>query len=930
MISNSKNRLFEKLRKKRSLTVSAASTVSPYFQLSFLNNQAYLKIVDAEGNDLEIEHHGFSGYTRKIIKAVNYICQKKNFNLNWEQFGKNHIDLFENEFLLWYLKNSDRFIDENSNPIRFQKEQSRLIILIEGETQLECKLLIESNGQTIRDFQFINETHLFANSKICRILPVGEEFSLLHSFETMLFPAELGRYLSLLYSYFENITVQYKDYHVVNGPARRTTPALLIEKVDADNSLYLKICNVLPGFEPDFLEEYDLCKVAILSELGKHIQICDVVYENLYPICRKIETALNKLSSYLKSSGPKEADYFVEDNLFIMSESLAEQLIRRDLPEMISRFTIFGSEKLKSYKVRVVVPELSLSLVSGIDYIEAEASLNIEGEVFSLFEALYQYRKNSYIQLGDGTHALFNPEYVQKLERLFQRKQKKIEVSFFDLPLVKELTGEIRESDSLLNSWEFFSGFNRINETPTPLPEIKAVMRPYQLEGYKWLKYLKKYSLGGCLADDMGLGKTLQAIALLTSIYPQEDTPSLIIIPKSLIFNWQHEIDKFSPDLKYYTYYGHDKNLEEAKKNNVIITTYGMVRNNIQSLAKELFCYVILDESQTIKNIKSQVTRAVISLRSKYRLTLSGTPIENNLGELYSLFRFLNPAMFGSLERFYRNYLFPIQNNGNQDVARELKKKIYPFIMRRLKSDVLHDLPEKIEQILYVEMSSEQKRFYEQRRAFFYESIRGQIADEGIERSQFFVLQAITELRQIASIPEIKSEGLITSPKRKMLLDNMLDSIANGHKILLFANFLGVLDYLAQDLQKNGIDYEVMTGATRNREAAVARFQKEPDCRIFLMTLKTGGQGLNLTAADMVFIYDPWWNIAAENQAVDRSHRIGQDKTVFSYKLITKGTIEEKMLALQAKKSAIFDNIISSDHLAQKFLDEETVNFFLG
>jgi SNF2 family DNA or RNA helicase len=286
--------------------------------------------------------------------------------------------------------------------------------------------------------------------------------------------------------------------------------------------------------------------------------------------------------------------------------------------------------------------------------------------------------------------------------------------------------------------------------------------------------------------------------------------------------------------------------------------------------------------------------------------------------------------MFGGFENFSRRYLLPIQQNANTAVTKELKSKIHPFILRRLKKDVLKDLPEKIEQVLYVEMSEEQQKFYEQRRVFYYNSIMDHISEDGFSQSKFFILQAITVLRQIASIPEIKSDDQIRSPKRDMLLEYLMDSISNGHKILLFSNFLSVLDYLASDLNGFGIDYETMTGATKNRMIPVKRFKEDPNCKVFLMTLKTGGQGLNLTEADTVFIYDPWWNIAAENQSIDRSHRIGQDKTVFSYKLIAKGTIEEKILQLQTRKRALFETIISNDSISDQLLSEEEIDFILG
>jgi SNF2 family DNA or RNA helicase len=338
----------------------------------------------------------------------------------------------------------------------------------------------------------------------------------------------------------------------------------------------------------------------------------------------------------------------------------------------------------------------------------------------------------------------------------------------------------------------------------------------------------------------------------------------------------------------------------------------------------------VLDESQNIKNLNSQSTKAVMLLNSEHRLALSGTPIENNLGELYSLFRFLNPSMFGSVERFNKYYGTPIQKENDKAALNELKKKIYPFILRRLKKDVLKDLPDKTEQILYVDMSPEQKTFYEERRKFFYNTVKTQIKENGIAKSQFSILQSLSELRQIASIPESKSDNNIISPKREILMESIVDATANNHKVLVFANYLHALDCISQELNTNGIDYLLMTGATRDRKSLVEKFQNDDTCKVFLMTLKTGGIGLNLTAADYIFIFDPWWNIAAENQAIDRSHRIGQDKKVFSYKLITRGTIEEKILELQHIKKELFDNLISSDGASIKSLDEKDVEFILG
>ncbi|MDQ6843207.1 MAG: DEAD/DEAH box helicase, partial [Bacteroidota bacterium] len=301
-----------------------------------------------------------------------------------------------------------------------------------------------------------------------------------------------------------------------------------------------------------------------------------------------------------------------------------------------------------------------------------------------------------------------------------------------------------------------------------------------------------------------------------------------------------------------------------------------------------------------------------------------------NLSELYALFRFLNPAMFGSADSFNQNYLNPIQKHDDKNAVQELKRKIYPFILRRLKKDVLKELPDKIEQTLYVEMSDTQARYYEQRRLFYKESIEQQVAMKGIQQAQFFIFQAMNELRQIASVPESQTENRIHSPKLEILIEQLEDAIANKHKILVFANYLLAVELIGEELDKRGIDFVTMTGSTRNRQELVERFQNDADCKVFILTLKTGGTGLNLTAADMVFIFDPWWNKAAENQAIDRTHRIGQDKKVMSYKLITMNTIEEKILKLQEVKSALFENIISADSSSLKALSEDDIKFILG
>lgn len=316
-------------------------------------------------------------------------------------------------------------------------------------------------------------------------------------------------------------------------------------------------------------------------------------------------------------------------------------------------------------------------------------------------------------------------------------------------------------------------------------------------------------------------------------------------------------------------------------------------------------------------------------LNGKYRLALSGTPIENNLGELYSLFRFLNPAMFGTLEEFNNYYGNPIQRDNDQEAIEELKRKIYPFILRRVKKEVLKDLPEKIEKTLFIEMNNEQRKLYEERRSYYYKMIHSQIKEQGIGKTQFFILQALNELRQITSCPEVKN-SLVNSSKREVLINNIKDAVENDHKVLVFTNYITSIENICKDLDDYGIKYLSMTGATKDRQGLVNKFQKDKKYKVFVMTLKTGGVGLNLTAADTIFIYDPWWNKTVENQAVDRAYRLGQDRTVFSYKLILKDTIEEKILKLQESKSQLLDNLIADEGASIKTLTEKDIEFILG
>jgi len=489
---------------------------------------------------------------------------------------------------------------------------------------------------------------------------------------------------------------------------------------------------------------------------------------------------------------------------------------------------------------------------------------------------------------------------------------------------------EQMKGEAFVRHRQVFEGFNQLESQRMRFTLVNAQLRGYQQNGVKWINYLYENNLGGCLADDMGLGKTLQAIAMLARIYPKVKEPTLIIMPRSLLFNWQNELQRFAPQLCTYTYYGMQRDMNQALICQLILTTYAVVRNDIETFSKQKFHYVILDESQNIKNFSSQTTQAVMLLHAKHRLALSGTPIENNLTELYSLFRFLNPAMFGSIEDFNAHYTYPIQRDNDKEAMQALRRKIYPFMLRRLKKDVLKELPDRIEQTLYVEMEKNHADYYEERRKFYYQHVKRTIDNEGIQKSQFVMFQALNELRRIASVPESMSNGDITSPKMNTLMDMLSDAVSNGHKVVVFFNYIAGIELVSEKLDESGIDFACMTGSTHDRKGVVERFQNDPKCKILLMTLKTGGVGLNLTAADTVFIFEPWWNKAAEEQAINRLHRFGQKAKVLCYSLITQNTIEEKIRLLQQQKAELFAGLIGNDASSTKHLTEEDIQFILS
>ena len=882
----------------------------------------YLALYDSEKNLIS----SYSNLNQNDINNyIENLENEKEFFISWEE-EKNSDYLKLDEKLISYLLGKDNFVNDDFEIIE-KKEVKNIALFIRDNKEIEDRLdiYIEINDNLLTKNNIVGN-YIYSQGTFYKVdIEEDTQFPLLDLFQKI-DKYELESYATLILKNYKNIDLKYEDYETVLSEERNAIPQIIIEKISFDNSLYIKINSIISTMDYEFFTKNKIETVLIVNELEKKLEISKINLENLSSDMFEIVKVLTKLQ---KTIGLKSSYYIDNENFIILNEELAKEFVKKELLQLTGKYSIIGTDRLRKYNIKAVRPKLSGKFSYNLDYFEGEVEVEIEGEKFSIQQLLNNYKKDEYIILSDGTNALINREYIEKLQRVFKEEDgNKIKVSFFDMPIVQDMIDEKAFENDFMGSKDFFEGINELPKEEVEYPKLNATLRDYQKYGYKWLKYLTDNNLGACLADDMGLGKTLQAIALLSNLHEEKKKKSMVIMPKSLIYNWENEIKKFAPKLKVGVYYGINRDFSSLKKVDVILTTYGTIRNDIENLLEHKFDLLILDESQNIKNINSQTTKAVLLLNAKKRVALSGTPIENNLLELYSLFRFLNPEMFGSVQRFTNSYILPIQKYSDTSTIEELKKKIYPFLLRRVKKEVLEDLPDKIEKLVYVDMNDEHRRFYEERRKYYYSLLEKNTSSQG-NFDKFFVLQAINELRHIVSSPELETKKIISS-KKEVLIENVIEAIENNHKVLVFVNYLSSIESICDSLKENKIKYLKMTGQTKDRQNLVDKFQSDSRYKVFVMTLKTGGVGLNLVSADTIFIYDPWWNTTVENQAIDRAYRLGQDKTVFAYKMIMRNTIEEKILKLQEIKNKLLDDLISEDNLSTKNLSKNDIEFILG
>jgi non-specific serine/threonine protein kinase len=627
----------------------------------------------------------------------------------------------------------------------------------------------------------------------------------------------------------------------------------------------------------------------------------------------------------------KGAEVLKNNWFFLFIDTLKEKQIQ-----------LFGSDNLKQFKFNTAKPTTKLYISSNTDWFDAKVEISFGDQKVSVQDIKNMLsNKQQFVPLKDGSLGVLPEKWLNKYSLLFKVGEGKVDnlkLSKYHFSILDELYEQRDEEELVFKLEEKFEKIREkysIADVPPP-GHLSPILRPYQVSGFQWLNYLHDVQWGGILADDMGLGKTIQTLSFLQHLKEKNGKLlALVVCPTTLLYNWQNELKKFTPSLSFQIHHGGTRSKSQLFKDpvEVIITTYGTLRSDIKMFSEVKFDYVILDESQAIKNPSSKVTKAACLLQATNKLCLSGTPLQNNTFDIYAQMNFLNPGMLGTVEYFKHNFSMPIDKFDEKEQKEHLRKFVFPFILRRTKEQVAKDLPEKQEMVLYCEMGTAQRKIYEAYRNDYRDKLIGMVEEKGIQKSQLSILQGLMKLRQICDSPAIiKDEAY---PNESVKLDELTREIAENigdHKALVFSQFLGMLGLIKEQLTKLGIDYEYFDGSStiQEREKAIERFQNDSNCRVFLISLKAGGVGLNLTAADYVYIVDPWWNPAVEQQAIDRTHRIGQTKNIFAYRMICTDTVEDKILKLQDRKRSLAKELISDEEGFVKSLTKDDIAYLFS
>jgi SNF2 family DNA or RNA helicase len=759
------------------------------------------------------------------------------------------------------------------------------------------------------------------------------------------------------------VTEKYLKSFVINIIRDHNVEAngFQIVSVHSDRKMIISIEKGL-DLEPMLVPRFQYGTKRFLTDRKSDVEV-ELKNENGNYVFHKYQRNLDwekELWVYLKSKGlvlngfklvfVKDSDLFRDDPQYAVINWINR--VQDELKEK----GILVEQAIKEIKYFIGKQELEMKLKMEQDWFDLYAMVS-----FGDFQIPFIRLKKNILSgireflLPNGEVAILPAQWFvnyKELIQLAEEKDDQMRFSKHHFKIINENLGGIDpKMEADLKGFETGT-FDLLKEPDM----VKAKLRDYQKVGYSWMYSLGQKKFGGCLADDMGLGKTLQTLTLLQKIKEIGDHSSskqlskanqlilfaseeksvpatLIIVPTSLVHNWHNEIKKFTPQLKVYNYVGSQRKRKSDMGSiidmyDVIITTYGTVRNDYETMRDFQFNYLILDESQYIKNPGSKSYQSVCELKADHKLVLTGTPIENSLSDLWAQVNFLNKGLLGSFNFFQKEFIQPIEKKNDEEKQKQLKNLISPFILRRTKEEVAKDLPPLTEQIRYCEMSETQKEIYEEQKAIIRKVLLENIEKLGIKNASFMVLQGMTKLRQLANHPALAGHNDSDSGKFDEVIENLEELLAENHKVLIFSSFVTHLKLFQEEFEKNGWEYCLLTGQTRDREAVINEFQTNERKQIFLISLKAGGVGLNLTSADYIFILDPWWNPASENQAISRAHRIGQEKKVFVYRFISEGTIEEKIQKLKERKSVLADKFITSSRPFDTISSDDIMGLF--
>lgn len=860
-----------------------------------------------------------------IVSTINEytIIAKRNGKYNEDTKNQRKIILSPKNFdlLISCIENDYIDIEINKVPIRYEiiRKNPKLNLVIDE---------ISSNGVSV----YLREKIKVINGADHMYIFKGEKMYVC-DFEYKKYVSPLLSHLvSAIYNENQKITMNARDM----GEFTASIVPIISKYINIDTELELD------GFKPPELKSYIYMDV---DEARKEV-VCNIEFEydsiryNPYDDSNIPKVYHNKPEEYKVLSSVKK--YFKKDDSLIhlsLSDEMMFELIDTGISELMELSTVYVSDSLKKASVvKSANIYIGVSINSGLLELEIDTGDIKESEIKDILLSYKQKKKYHRLKNGEFIELVGNGiSALAELTTGLNISDKDLKNKKIELPLFRTLYVDsvLRKSNNVKYKRdgefkEIVRNIKAVEDGAYEVPsKLQEVLRPYQKTGYFWLKIMSEYGLGGILADDMGLGKTLQIISLLLS--ERGNGTSIIITPASLVYNWQNEISKFAPELTTLIISGTAKVRKELIQDcddyDVIITSYDLLRRDIAEYADKRFRYEIIDEAQFIKNHGTQSAKTVKAINAKTKYALTGTPIENRLSELWSIFDYLMPGFLYTYQSFKKNFETPIIQYHDEHTLEQLKHLISPFIMRRLKKDVLKDLPPKQENIVYSVLEGEQKRLYKASVAKLIKKIDLQTESE-YNSSRMNVLSEITKLRQICCHPSLLySDYNDNSSKLDTCLQLVEDSVAGGHKMLIFSQFTSMLDVIGERLTEAGIKYYYLSGATskEQRITMVSDFNAD-DTPVFLISLKAGGTGLNLTSADIVIHYDPWWNIAAQNQATDRVHRIGQKNKVSVYKLIAKGTIEEKIVKLQEKKQNLADKVMSDSNTnISSFSKEEII-----